>query len=78
MISQEFLIRCQKDGLIIELHNLIFQICHIVIELRSSSQQAEGPIVKYVIKNKIINLFCFKDIGFNVKNIYVLGMIYNQ
>jgi ubiquitin carboxyl-terminal hydrolase 6/32 len=45
---EDFLTWCQKDGLMIELLDLIFQTCHIVLGLRPSSQQEEVTIVKYV------------------------------
>ncbi len=48
---EDFLTWCQKDGLLIELLDLIFQTCHIVLGLRPSSQQDEVTIVKYVNKN---------------------------
>ena len=51
---EDFLTWCQKDGLIIELLNLVFQTCHVVLGLRPSLQQDEVTIVKYVIKNRII------------------------
>ena len=54
--SEDFLTWCQKDGLLIELLDLIFQTCHVVLGLRPSSQQDEVTIVKYVIKTTIINL----------------------
>ncbi len=47
---EDFLTWCQKDGLLIELLDLIFQTCHIVLGLRPSSQQDEVTIVKYVNK----------------------------
>jgi ubiquitin carboxyl-terminal hydrolase 6/32 len=49
---EDFLTWCQKDRLIIELMDLIFQICHVVLGLRPSSQQDEVSIVKYVMINK--------------------------
>jgi ubiquitin carboxyl-terminal hydrolase 6/32 len=49
--SEDFLIWCQKDGLLIELLDLIFQTCHVILGLRPSSQQDEVTIVKYVMKN---------------------------
>ena len=45
---EDFLTWCQKDGLMIELLDLIFQTCHIVLGLRPSSPQEEVTIVKYV------------------------------
>lgn len=48
--QEDFLIWCQKDRLIIELLDLIFQVCHVVLGLRAASQQDEVTIVKYVIK----------------------------
>jgi len=45
---EDFLTWCQKDRLMIELLDLIFQICHIVLGLRPASQQDEVTIVKYV------------------------------
>ena len=47
---EDFLTWCQKDKLIIELLDLVFETCHIVLGLRPSSQQDEVTIVKYVIK----------------------------
>ncbi len=49
---EDFLTWCQTDRLVIELLDLIFQICHVVFGLRPSSQQDEVTIVKYVNKNK--------------------------
>ena len=43
---EDFLTWCQKDGLLIELLELISQICHVVLGLRPSSQQEEVTIVK--------------------------------
>lgn len=43
---EDFLIWCQKDGLLIELLDLIFQACHVILGLRPSSQQDEVAIVK--------------------------------
>lgn len=48
---EDFLLWCQKDTLMIEVLDLIFQICHVVLGLRPSSQQDEANIVKYVIKS---------------------------
>ncbi len=45
---EDFLTWCQKDGLTIELLDLIFQTCHVVLGLRPTSQQDEVTIVKYV------------------------------
>ncbi|CAF3868305.1 unnamed protein product [Rotaria sp. Silwood1] len=50
--SEDFLLWCQKDGLIIELLDLIFQICHVVLGLRPSSQQDELTIVKHFLQRE--------------------------
>jgi hypothetical protein len=58
---EDFLTWCQKDRLMIELLDLIFQISHVVLGLRTLSQQDEVTIVKYVKQtnnnNKIKILF---------------------
>ncbi|CAF1168615.1 unnamed protein product [Adineta steineri] len=45
----DFLIWCQKDGLLIELLDLIFQTCHVIFGLRPLSQQDEVTIVKHFL-----------------------------
>ncbi|CAF2834191.1 unnamed protein product [Rotaria sp. Silwood2] len=49
---EDFLLWCQKDRLIIELLDLIFQICHVVLGLRPSSQQDELTIVKHFLQRE--------------------------
>ncbi|CAF1339296.1 unnamed protein product [Rotaria sordida] len=50
--SEDFLLWCQKDALIIELLDLIFQICHVVLGLRPLSQQDELTIVKHFLRRE--------------------------
>jgi len=80
--SEDFLIWCQKDGILIELLDLIFQICHVILGLRPSSQQDEVTIVKYVMKiiNFLIKLSSFSR-HFLQREKYPfseLGMMYNR
>jgi hypothetical protein len=72
---EDFLTWCQKDKLIIELLDLVFETCHVVLGLRPASQQDEVTIAKYVIKlGKCLTLFfSLKDIFFDVKNIHLLN-----
>lgn len=43
---EDFLTWYQKDGLLIELLELIFEICHVVLGLRPITQEEEVTIVK--------------------------------
>ena len=73
----DFLIWCQKDRLLIELLDLIFQTCHVVLGLKPSSQQDEVTIVKYVIKiRKRTHTFSFPDIFFVVRNIHFCILLF--
>lgn len=57
--TEDFLLWCQKDNLIIEFLDLVFQSCHIVLGLRPSSQQDELIIVRYDIELKNISIDVF-------------------
>ncbi|CAM4750883.1 unnamed protein product [Rotaria magnacalcarata] len=50
--SEDFLLWCQKDILVIELVDLIFQICHVVLGLRPSSQQDEFNIADHFLRRE--------------------------